>query len=348
MIPTTYIIGAGLGAPFGFPTGQELINKIRQFHNSPYKYLAERYVDDDEMNIAYDKSRGFVKLYDGDRHERKSKFYGFLYMVNKSYIGSIDSFIYRNPEYEYPAKVIIAIELIFSELDNLRYSITTAPPHASKNALGHIWEQIARSDDSITEYLQHRFITFNYDRLIEHFLFHSFKHTVGIQDDEIHKILETNPVRHVYGTIGNYLPDPLTMEFEYHSEPYKHYEFLGNKISDAVHSLRLISPDRAPTEIVSQIAQAFSKTDRVVMLGYGFDPINNAIIRDAAKSVEESSKSLKRDGYRRYTNWYASAMGKFSAELQDAQAMLLMHPNNFGKHDENDVVFMRRLLSNLD
>lgn len=105
-------------------------------------------------------------------------------------------------------------------------------------------------------------VTFNYDRILEYYLLLRF----GNDADFFIK----NNISHVYGSIG-----ALTEETKIYAEDHVvEMGFTNNdftSIANWIYNIRLINQRTEPLKSVDW----FSKAKKVIIFGYGLDPINN-------------------------------------------------------------------------
>jgi len=110
------------------------------------------------------------------------------------------------------------------------------------------------------------FITFNYDRSLEHFIFTSLKHSYGGSDAETAKVLQAIPIVHVYGQLGKY---------PYIDKDGRHY---GGQLTPAVIGRCVaeikIAHESAPTGTFEKAHEVLEQAEKVFFLGFGYYRIN--------------------------------------------------------------------------
>lgn len=325
MISTTFIIGAGVSMPFGFPSGMALMSSVRKLvanlHPTIYNDLVTQSIENYSISTHVE----------------------FIESVARTPHNSIDAFVYNNPEYGEYAKLAIACILLDAEYNNLNNCIDIDHENKSVNVLMYLWNKFCRSRNVAEELSKHRFITFNYDRVLEHFIYNSCLPLSSMNQEEAVEMFEQAKIHHVYGSLGHYNPvDPHNIS---DGEPY-----LGNvtpaylaNILRAVKSLSLMTSERSdPTGFKSFFEEAMMNTQMTVFLGFGYDPINCLFIRDAhidiinenPDSYVQTSRSL----------WYGSAMGKVHAERESAAHLLDIDENKLGQESMDDVLFLRNYI----
>jgi len=175
--PTVFILGAGASCPYGFPSGRKLIFKI---------------VEGVRHRLVGQRTRGETMWmgFDIDDVSRCAE------ELLASAMPSVDLFLENRPEFEAIGKALIAAELI---------------PCENPSRLRRNWERTewleylyGKMVSTATAFPQNQitFISFNYDRLIEHFFFTSLKSSFCLSDEDTHSLLGHIPIVHVHGQLG--------------------------------------------------------------------------------------------------------------------------------------------------
>ena len=175
---TLFILGAGASAPFGYPTSVGLRNSILSRGNDPTILQALNYMNDDPKPFEKEFNR-------------------FLDEFARSSVYSIDSFLEYRTEFMEVGKINIAAFLINHEEDrNLRLA-------TDKNWYMYLYDRLKVSFDEFDKN-NISFITFNYDRSLEQFLFEAVLCRFGKSPKECAEKLKSIPIVHLYGQL-----DPL-------------------------------------------------------------------------------------------------------------------------------------------
>lgn len=176
--PTVFVLGAGASMAYGYPSGEKLINWIKHEtnHKSPlFKEL---------LNLGYSKE--FIG--------------GFNKYLSKSKRPSIDAFLEHWPRYMEIGKIGIAGNLIPIEEQSL---FKFDDLETKKDWYRYLFAQLNTSFDDFDKN-EISFITFNYDRSLEHYLFDALKHSYQeVNDKECAKKLKNIPIVHVYGKLDH-------------------------------------------------------------------------------------------------------------------------------------------------
>lgn len=172
---TVLILGAGASAPYGFPLGQGLLNDICNtlFNKEDMKKLFWEMGFDEEI-----------------RNE-------FIQALRFSGRTSVDAFLEHRKEFLDVGKAAIAAALIPFERHESLFPEDLKWYQYLFMKLNTSFEEFDLNLISI--------ITFNYDRLIEHYLFTALKNSYGQSDERCAEKLSNIPIIHLYGRLG-YLP----------------------------------------------------------------------------------------------------------------------------------------------
>ncbi|NTV47777.1 MAG: hypothetical protein HGB11_14950, partial [Chlorobiales bacterium] len=208
---TVFIIGAGASAEAGLPTGKELRDKIAGLLD-----MDQPTGDDIILNaISVFYNLGFIIQ---KSHEEINK-----HLIAARHIRdampqalSIDNFIDNhrgNKEIEFCGKLSIVRSILQAEQGSTLYP-QTDNRRLDFRALENTWfnrfVQIL-TENSREEDLEERLekiclVVFNYDRCIEHFVFHALQNYYHISEQETAELINNHlEIYHPYGQVG-YLP----------------------------------------------------------------------------------------------------------------------------------------------
>lgn len=111
-------------------------------------------------------------------------------------------------------------------------------------------------------------IVFNYDRCVQHFLFHAFRTYYGISREGAAKYVSKIQIIHPYGRLG-----PLPWESEQGVEFGE--ELAGDRLIEVSENLRTFTEGGATQESPQRYIHEFLKdADTAVFLGFGFLALN--------------------------------------------------------------------------
>lgn len=133
------------------------------------------------------------------------------------------------------------------------------------------------------------FVTFNYDRSIEHTLTNALVSKYGVSPAEAWSQIKKIPVHHVYGSLGNYNPEEP-------GEGHRPYRPVTSReeAETAAQSIRLIAEERMEGSDSHRTARhLIGHAERVFVLGFGFDEANCKLLGVAGRSAFQRSQVVR-------------------------------------------------------
>ncbi len=268
---TVFILGAGASKPYQYPTGDELRkyicddynmpfdkNSINRFPEDEFEYFKERFKSAGPA-ISIDK---FLSTNSSNDIFNKIGRFGIITKITDSEIKSEESLHNDNENW---------ISLLLNKM--------TSP-----------------SEDGYENFCNNRvhFITFNYDRSFEHYLFDAFK-SVYITKfrsdggyDNIAEILKyfKPDILHIYGCIA-----PLNWEDTNNGVGY------GNKWNNLdlyayIENIKIIYDDRKENKDILRARSLIEKAKRIYFLGFGYDEDNLNLLGLSNILKNESDKKI--------------------------------------------------------
>ncbi|OVE76759.1 hypothetical protein BVX97_00480 [bacterium E08(2017)] len=173
-IPTALILGAGASAPYGFPLGPELKNRLlEQTANGQTQTLLQ------ELGFDLKLLRLFSDALRYGTHP------------------TVDVFLEKKTSFRDIGSFLIALTLIPLESPQALFP--------QKDWYGDLFNTLNLEGLSNTDNLS--IVTLNYDRSLEHFLFNNIEYNCpDILMEQAHKNREKIHIVHAHGSLGNY-PD---------------------------------------------------------------------------------------------------------------------------------------------
>jgi hypothetical protein len=261
-----FIIGAGASVPYGFPSGESLFNEIRKLNYSI------NYKDTSNKTLQYDRSKYFKNSPSHDIQNAHQQMYNFSIDVKKSSMISIDDFLRNRKKLDDIqnkfGKMIIADKILQAE----KKSKTNIELMTKIDWFNYLFSYIDRDDSLFNDFLNNsKFITFNYDRLLENKILEFLQHDKNCKNDEIFRNFEKIEIIHVNGSIGN-LKDiefgkdkEVIGSWEDSDEIHPNYEYI-------IKNMKTIweYDDKGREQEQKRIIEIFDKSKRVFFIGFGW------------------------------------------------------------------------------
>ena len=242
--PTVSILGAGASYSFGYPLGKDLVDIIVK-------------------NFDPNNSENAIELFKGLGFSEE-ELISFRDKLRLSAAPSIDSFLEpRGDDDRYLGKLAIAYALIpFEKTDTLFYDNSWYKTLLQKLKIS--FDDFEKNKIS--------FITFNYDRSLEHFLMTAIQNQFNKTENEVAEKLKKIPLVHLYGKLGM-LPLETTKPDEYTREYTS--KILPHLLRRSSKSLKIIY-DKLELENpeFKQAKQLLSAARRIYFLGFGYHKDN--------------------------------------------------------------------------
>lgn len=246
-----FVLGAGASCPYGFPSGKELRQEICGHYVSEYTHYLNTY------------KRTIVPIMPQEQHKARE----FTDTFRESSTQSIDLFISRNPEFRDMGKRAI----IFRILGDERGSFFGEAMGENATQDWYTWLFGKLTDELVKKGDYERFgendvsfITFNYDRSLEHFLYRSLvKSFNGIPADRIQEQLEQIRICHVFGRVG-----PLEWQAKDGGVEYG-APVASTDVDALCNNIRIVYEEEDSPEL-KEARNVLSTASRVFFLGFGY------------------------------------------------------------------------------
>ncbi|HTQ98663.1 MAG TPA: hypothetical protein VMH83_01675 [Candidatus Acidoferrum sp.] len=321
-VNTTLILGAGASHGYGYPLGDELIQKII---NSAEKEILLDPSYTGQTNLQVD-----LKFIQQMAHTLR--FYDPV---------SIDSFLMNysgNTLFIKAVKMIIA-KIILSCSNEKKFERGATYDGGLKemsNWYRYIWNALVAGvapKDLADQRMQPNFniITFNYDSSLEHYLYtrvDSQSSFLTADQKRDFKVKIANSIHHVYGSLLNFTGNEAGAKYEIYFPPnYLTADFL----SQCCKNIHLINEREKNYQSLHEIIK---KSEQIVFLGFGFDDTN---IGESVLNLKDTintrvSPSGKLLPVVKYTNFGDSA-------LINSKVESFTKPNVPYPHKSSDRVF---------
>lgn len=241
-IPTVLILGAGASAPYKFPVGSELLATICTDVANEGKHLCRQLVE-----LA------------GRQVDELNAFSQALQLSGQQ---SVDTFLEKRPEFLGVGKEAISCALVPRECDPK--TLFRLPDSWYR----HLFNKM--DVRSLEEFKANKinFITFNYDRSLEHFLFTTLKNSYNQSDEDTAKALQAISIVHVYGQLGKH---PC---IDREGRPYGKALADKDDLSRCAGEIKLFPEKEVSVDMFSPAHTLLEKAERVAFLGFGYNRTN--------------------------------------------------------------------------
>jgi len=273
---TVFILGAGASCPYGYPSGRELRQQICSYHVAD----CESYLNANSRItplIPQELRRA------GD----------FANKFRKSSTKSIDLFLARNPEFTTYGKRAILFRIFAAEKQS-RFREETK--YKDQDWYSWLFEQLTQTLVRKEDYSRFgenciSFVTFNYDRSLEFFLYESLINSFnGVAPGKIVEQLDKIRIIHVFGQAA-----PLRWQGQDHVMEYAE-DTTNTNVEIFCDNLRIIYEKSENLEL-DEAQEVISKASRVFFLGFGYaqenlDALGIPAILNAAQHVYGTALAL--------------------------------------------------------
>ncbi len=271
--PTVFILGAGASKPYNYPTGAGLKEFITsKLFMELLTYFRKRYTLDFFREHWEQRAREFVEAF-------------------RDTTGSIDLFLSRRPKYYEIGKLAILYSIFHYE-EKSRFGLDSHQKEG--DWYSYLYERMTASSRRPGEISlssnQISFITFNYDRSLEQFLYNRSINSFSEEfRSEILSQLKTLPIMHVYGKVADleweeadilklpYNANPSAIDFL--TDPNSNKQNLGELRSHWRERIFIIDEERSNyQQHIDEIRDIIRKANRIYFLGFGFANENMEIL----------------------------------------------------------------------
>ena len=258
---TVFIIGAGANVPYGFPTGA----KLRKLIVNNFSQHTKKQVQ---------KSNGSSQHHLFNKIDTLAN--SFCSEFDSSGTQSIDLFLSRRPvEYGQIGKFAIAYYIYRAEAESL-FNVKMQDKYSEQDWMGFLFNWMSdelRTKDDYRRFSSNKitFISFNYDRSLENYLYTCFTNNWPNADYNSIPIRHLIPfkVYHVYGSLGALPWEEKTDRFKI-DYPRTSSNSLDdyNTLENMSNNINLIGDRR--DAVVESAINKISEAKNIFFLGFGF------------------------------------------------------------------------------
>ena len=279
---TMFIIGAGGSAEVGLPFGDEFKTEISRRMD---------FSSSDGLNIDGPGDHAILAALRNETGHDINEYLEACWKIQKGIVlaNSIDNFIdsHRGDQkVQLCGKLAIVRAIVAAERKSKLFFDPNQRPQGPNINFEHIQDsyfvQLWRllqvgigASDLETIFDNVAFITFNYDRCIEHFLYHALQQYFSVQQDVAENIISRVPIIHIYGTVGM-LPWQNTTAFV----PFGGYERGSGEIDlpKASEGINTYTEQIEDSDLLQDIHAEIDQAETVVFLGFSYFPENMRLL----------------------------------------------------------------------
>ena len=212
-IKTLFIVGAGASSEANLPTGEKLKQNIAKLLDYKYERYARQLGGDNDIYdalVAQSRKDDFV-------HPNLDSYIKAAWHIRDAMPQaiSIDNFLDSqsgDTKIELCGKLAIVRSILSAEKGSLLYIDKNDTRNKLKfsdiqkkwyTSLWQLLTENCQKTDLAERFKSFALIVFNYDRCIEHFLFHSLQNYYKITGPEAAEIISNLEIHHPYGTAGD-------------------------------------------------------------------------------------------------------------------------------------------------
>jgi hypothetical protein len=254
---TVFILGAGASCPYNFPTASGLRRSI--LNETPKRY--------GQYMRGFGTEHAMLKLAHGYPDESIMK--QFIESFALSSTESIDLFLSRNPQFVQMGKMAICLAILDAER---RSYFREDVPERKQDWYFYLYNRLTKGltgPDSCCGFPQSNiaFITFNYDRSFEHFLFDSILYSFeGMDFEKVRELACRIPIVHVYGQVGGLSWQQAQARVKYGGESV---DFSTIDLLRLIQDLYVVHEERLNPQL-GKAREEITKAERIFFLGFGY------------------------------------------------------------------------------
>jgi hypothetical protein len=318
-IPTVFVLGAGASAPYGYPTGGQLRDWILADLHKRGPVLEQLF----GLRFLPDDLRLFAKRFRTADPE------------------SIDDFLGRHPDDTAMGKALIAAELVPYENESRLFDTWSSDLAGLSDEdqrreragrwYSYLWQRLMKTPTfEQLEGNRVSFITFNYDRSLEQYLFTVVKETYDKDGPSCAGMVSHFPIIHVYGQLGK-----LDWQDADKGRAYSP-TVTNDRLHLAADSVKILSEGSEDSTEFGQARDLLLHANRVFFLGFGYHRENlrrlgvpGVLCRDRPPSAGNRAETA------------GTAFGLKRGERRAAKGLFKGTLDDLGPEDQDCLLFLR-------
>jgi hypothetical protein len=239
---TVFVLGAGASQPYDLPLGSEL-----------FRYVIDHFGANTEDRRDFLSTTAFREVHIDT----------FIRALSFSGLTSVDAFLEKREEFIDIGKAMMAFELLKRESHNVLWG-------ANGNWMQYLYAKMITR--TLEEFGRNAvsFITYNYDRTLEHFLHVSLMNSYGKHEVECKNALANIAIIHLHGRLG-YLP----WQRERDAVPFAQNPMAPQVVEACLRELRIVHESIEDRNVeFKEARRLIREAKRLYFLGFGWAPQN--------------------------------------------------------------------------
>lgn len=321
--PIVFVLGAGTSMPYNFPSGKQLVQTIVEI-------IQRLSIVDPIFKIVL------------ERHYSRESIDSFAEAFFLSNQPSIDAFLEHRPEFADIGKLLIALVILKTELDTDLFGFNNRERGCYQylfSKLNTNWDEFPKNKVG--------FVTFNYDRSLEHFLFTSLKNTYGKEDNNCARQLDHIPIIHVHGSLGK-LPWQSEDGVSYGAnlrDGLSVDNTTVERIRFASKQIKIVAENQSSQEF-QKAFELICQAEKIYFLGFSYHQANmtrlNLLSHPKIIDIRTKTARITEIEPIQMSNFMGSGLGMEKAEIDHVERTWLVKiPDN----TSDSLAFLRKYVS---
>jgi hypothetical protein len=278
-VPTVFVIGAGAGVDVGMPLGDRLSDIIDEKLKIKFEE-GNRQTGGDPLIMEAIRKHAAANQQNANLYRQAA----FSVAGGIAYSRSIDSYLHAhkdNKPLQVCGKLAIAQTILEHEK---RSALVVQKGHEFRDAtkVNGSWlrdfmyglqERIVVNENLGDIFKHLTIVNFNYDRCVEHFLFHAIQAWSLKNEQEVAELMKVLNIYHPYGSVGD-LPWQSREGIEFGAET----DEFGRLLLKSSSRIRTFNEEVEDSTKIEEIQSAMSNANRVIFLGFHFHQQNVDLI----------------------------------------------------------------------
>lgn len=278
---TVFVLGAGASCPYGYPSGAHLRKHICLSQGLWQSY-----------NLSGIGSQS------AQEEGRLKEIQEFIDKFRKSSIKSIDLFMANNPKLAPIGKYIIAFEIFRAERDS-RFgeeakleqeqiadkqhrgtfgplNLLSSPLFMGQDWYSYLYNHLLEGkvgNDDLPDFSNGNlaFVTFNYDRSLEQFLYEALRYSfTEVLEERVVQCLKQLKILHVYGQVAS-------LQWQNPSDYVDYKPQTNESLLQRAANVRTIYEEKENPELI-EAQNLLKQAKRLFILGFGYAPENMSVL----------------------------------------------------------------------